>query len=130
MRKLLLALPMLLCGCGGLLPTPDAPIYSVEVTDQKQYDADLTICASYANGYHKALSISAIGQSAIKGAASNASSAVLSPLVPAAGAAGNATTELLNELDLLNTQQRGVFLKCMDKKSERDRSALVLEPNQ
>lgn len=124
MRKALLALPMLLAACAS----PTIAPYAVEVTDQAQYATDLTACTGYAKAYHKGLSLSAIGESGIKGAASNASSAAVNVLIPVLGAAGNATTELLNELDLLSTQQRAVFVKCMDKKTERDRSALVLEP--
>jgi hypothetical protein len=121
----LMFLPLLLAACAS----PTIEPYAVEVTDKAQYTADLVACARYAQAYSKPLSLSAIGESGIKGAASNASSAAVNVLVPVLGAAGNATTELLNELDLLSTQQRAVFVKCWDKKTERDRSALVLEPN-
>jgi len=125
MRKLTLALPLLLAAC----VSPTVEPYAVEVTDKAEYSADLAACAGYAKAYSKPLSVSVIGESAFKGAAANASSGAINALVPVLGAAGNATTEMLNELDLLSTLQRAVFVKCMDKKTERDRSALILEPN-
>lgn len=123
-KALPVALPaLLLAACVSATAEP----YVAEVTDVGVYQADLKVCTGYAEAYHRGLSVASIGEGAVKGAASNASGAAVNPYVPVLGAAGGATTELLNALDLLNTKQRSVFLTCLSKKTERDRSALVLE---
>lgn len=120
--------PLLLLALAACASPTEAP-YAVNVTDQKAFTADKAQCAEFAKAYHAPLSWASIGEAFVKGAASNSASGAISILVPVIGGAGQATTTALDELDVLTGSQRQVFLKCMDLTTQRDRSALVLEPN-
>lgn len=120
---LTLAALLLLSGCAAATVEP----YAVEIADASQYEADLKICAGYAKAYQKGLDFTGVGAGAVKGAAANIGDIAVNPYTPLLGAAGGAANELLNALEILDTKQRSVFLTCLSKKTERDRSALVLE---
>jgi hypothetical protein len=107
----------------------EAP-YAVQVTDPVQFAADVTFCTTAAQGAPSRFSLGNIATGAIRGGAANAPAAAASPLVPAIGAAAGATSSLMDALDVANAHSRAVFIECLDKKTERDRSALVLEPSQ
>jgi hypothetical protein len=127
MRSMLaVLLPLLCAACAS--PT-EAP-YAVEIQDRNAFTADLAACTTYAENYHPGFDASAVGEAALKGAASNASGAAVNVLVPALGGLGAATTETLNRLDIFTGAKRAVFVRCMSLKTQRDGSALVLEPNQ
>lgn len=99
-----------------------------DVHDAKQWAADLDWCRGKALAYPNRFSAAKIGEQAGKGGASNLAGAAVNPLVPALGALGGATSEGLEELGLTDIAQQRVFVKCLDKVTDKDNSALVLEP--
>jgi len=114
-----------LAGCASPTGSP----YAVEIVNSAKYSDDLKTCSGYALAYHPKFDAGAIAEAGTNGAASNAASAAVNVIIPALGALGAAGGELLNQIDLMNSAQRRVFLKCMEKKTDRDGSALVLDPN-
>jgi hypothetical protein len=120
-----LACAAFIAGCAA----PTAAPYAVEITDKAQYTADLSACATYALGYKPKFDFRSIGEGFAKGAAGNAASAAVNPWVPVIAGAGQATSAVINGIDLMDAGQRAVFLKCIDKKTTKDGSALVLDPN-
>ena len=116
-----------LAGCSTVQTLePYAPAH--EIADQARYKSDEDTCRGYALAYHKGLSPTAIGSQAIQGAGQNLAGAAVNPLVPVIGAAGSGGAELANELGLTDTAQVKVFVTCLKVKTQKDGSALVLEP--
>jgi uncharacterized protein YceK len=131
MRALAILACLALAGCGTIqsLTAPDLTVYAPKVNDQKQYDADKEYCRLAALGYSKQFDLFGTLNDAAQGAAGNISSIPINPIAPAYGAAGNAGADVLKSIGVLNADQRRVYIKCLDKLTERDNSALVLEPN-
>lgn len=120
-------LAAVLAGCSNLASWQP---YAVEIASPAVYAADKASCLTYAQGYSPGLDFSGLGSAAIKGGAQNAPAGVVGgPLIPAVGALGSATTQVLNDLDLLSTDKKRVFVICLREKTRRDRAALVLDPN-
>jgi hypothetical protein len=132
-RRIAILPLFLLAGCAGVFTSsvPTMAVFTPEVYDKYAYTVDLDTCRQYAldPSAQRGFSYKAIGKSGIQGGASNLSGAAVSLLVPALGALGGVTTEALEEFGLTDTRQRAIFVKCLDKKTEMDHSALVLEPN-
>ena len=130
MRKMMLAVPFLLSGCAVF---PTAAGYSpviVRIDDQAQFDKDVAECHGVADHYSPGLDGGQIAQAAVTGAASNSAYAVINPLVPAAGAAGGAASATISGLDVLGANAIKVLVRCLSKETERDRSALIADPNE
>jgi len=104
-------------------------VYTPEIYDQARYTADVNICRGWALKDHAGFSPKAIASAGAKGAAQNAGSAAVNVLIPIAGAAGGIVYESLEELGLTDLRQQRVFIKCVDRKTEWDRSALEIEPS-
>jgi len=133
-RRLALALPVLLCGCAGL---PDYKPYVV-VADAPQYQRDDAYCRHVAAlDPNSGLSTGAIAGQGGKGAASNLPASLpamgtstkgMNWFVILFGAIGGSLGEVSEELHVTDVRQQRIFLKCLDKITERDRSGLVVEP--
>lgn len=120
-------LPLMLCGCAtAYVPYTPTP----EIKDQEVYASDLSVCQAYAEGYKPGLDIPTIGASGVQGAASNAASAVINPLVPVAGALGNAFSTLLSQLGLLNSDRKKITAKCLADKGRASGAYRVIDPNE
>lgn len=117
---------IILTGCTSLANWQP---YVREVTDRDRYAADADLCRQYALDYKPGLSLEAVGSGAMRGAAANAAGGALEPLVPAVGALGGATGEVISGLDLLSADAKKVFVICLRSKTEKDGSALVLDPH-
>lgn len=118
---------LLLAGCSNLKAWQP---YAVEISAPGVYEADKSACLSYALAYRPGFDLLGIGSAAIKGGAQNAPAGVVGgPLIPAVGALGAATTQALNDLDLLSTDKKRVFVLCLQEKTRRDGSALMIDPN-
>lgn len=124
MRKpLVLALLVLTSGCAAYFPQ------AIEITDSEAYASDVAFCQSAAAAYKPSLDMSSVGYGAISGAAQNATGAAVSPLVPAIGAAGGATSALSSGLDLMGQARINVAKHCLLERTHRDRSAIVADPD-
>lgn len=119
------ALPAALClaGCASYVPQP------IEIADQAAYTADVNSCTNAAANYKPQLDIGNIGAATITGAASNASNAVINPLVPAIGAAAGAVSSTANAFDVIGQAKRNVAKHCLQEKLHRDRAAIVADPD-
>lgn len=124
MRSLIFLL-LALSGCTSVAKLQP---YAVEVRDAAQLQIDINNCRVYALNYKRNLSVSAIGTQALKGGAQNLAGAAIQPYVPVLGAAGSGGAEALEELGLTDTAQQKVFIRCLYAKTDKDQSALVLEP--
>ena len=122
-RIVALCLPFFLAACADLTPP-----FAIDIKDQAAYDADLKDCTAAAKAYHKSLSLGAVASGAVIGGAQNAAGAAVNPLVPAIGALGGATTAAVSGIDALGLNQQKVLNLCMDRRGERSRAYLVLEP--
>lgn len=112
----------------GCTSVPFEP-YKVNVTNPTQYQTDLKFCVDAAKNYpNSKLSFTSVGIAGLKGGTSNAAGAIASPVAPLLGAAGQASTELLNEVGVFNDKQDKTLIICMHKLTDKDGSALVLEP--
>jgi hypothetical protein len=117
-----------LTACGTL--APDFSAYVVGVKDQAALTADRTECARLAAGYPNPFSPAKIAVLGVKGGLSQAPAAAIPPhIAPALGALGAAGSALLDQLGVISTSQRGVFLTCLRHRSERSGAYEVLEPN-
>jgi hypothetical protein len=131
MRLTVLALPLFLAGC-VIFPSPDTyePL-TAEVTDAAQYEVDLASCHAVAHNYKPGLNGGAVARAAISGAANNTAYAVLPPigLVPLAGAAGGAVGASFTGLGINGEKTIKVLVKCLEERTRRDKSAIVVDPN-
>ena len=119
-----------LFGCSSLFPSAKTfDVYSVEVSDQPLYDADLSKCRDYALNYRPGFNFGLVGQQATEGALQNAPEAAVAPAAVALGAAGSGGSAALEGLGVLSGNQIRVLVYCMKRKTEMDHSALVLDPN-
>lgn len=131
MRQLLLALPLVLCGCGNiqdLIVTPYVP-QPIHIYDQAQYDADVAECRAAGVAFQPRFSIGGALAKTVRGATSNTSLIPVSPLVPVYGAAGGAVGAASDGLDLMSAQHRNVFRNCLHDETRRDGSAIIANPN-
>ena len=125
MRAAILA-ALLLAGCSSIA---NFHPYVQDVKDPAALAADEKDCLGYAQGYTTPLDLQGIGEAGVKGIANNAAEGVLNPLVPVAGGLGGASVALLNNLGVLNGDQRRVFLICLHDRGERSRAYAVIDPN-
>lgn len=132
MRAPAVALLFVLTGCATVhsLTTPALTVYAPKVTDAKQWEADKAYCEVAARGYTKQFDLFGTVNDSLQGAAGNISQIPLSPVAPVYGAAAGAGTDILKSVGLLNVDQKRVYVKCLDKLTDADHSALVLEPNE
>lgn len=127
MRKLWLALPILLLGCAP--STPFEP-YTIDIQSQPRYAADLAECRLAANNYPQKLSPQAIGAGAAVGAAQNAPGAAINPVVPAIGALGGAAQAAINGMGAFGANQQKIIISCMKQKGANSGAYLVIDPNE
>lgn len=126
-RAFILPIALLLMGCASTVATeiPLAP----EVYNMTLWQRDLDLCRGHALAAKKGLSAKAIGGAGFGGAAQNAGSAPINWLIPVAGAAGGIVYETFEEFGLTDRYQQQVFVKCLDRKTGWDHSALEIQPN-
>ena len=129
MRKIIFTVVALGLASCATNPSQPAP-YVIDITDQSALDQDKIDCEGAALGYKAPLSATQIGASAAKGAANNAAGAAVNPLVPVLGAAGAATSTTLDELGVLNTKQRRVYLLCLAHRGAKSGAYNVIDPDQ
>lgn len=115
-----------LAGCAGLSSYKP---FVIDITDAGALTKDQNDCLAIAQTYRSPISIGSIGTAAVEGGGNNLAGGALNPLVPALGAAGGASAELLKDIDLLGSQQRRVFLLCLDHRGERSHAYSVVDPN-
>lgn len=128
-KKLLLALPLFLCGCApftDMLAPPYVP-EPIHVFDQAQYDADVAECRAAGAAYKPHFSVGTAIAKTVDGATSNTSLIPLSPLVPAYGAAGGVLGAASDGLDVMSGQHANVFRNCLRDSVRRDRSAIIAD---
>lgn len=126
-----IVLGALLSGCAGFFPS----VATYEVTtagapsDPDQFGKDVNICRPAAVGAGKPMTAGAVVGGAISGAAANAAGTLTSPIgaIPGLGAAGGAAGSLFVEIDPMDKRRIAAFVKCMDKLTERDRSAVIID---
>lgn len=121
--------PALLLTLSACSTVPTWEPYAVEVRAPAIYAADVAACRAYALAKPGGVSVTRIGEKAGVAGSQSLSGAAVNPLVPALGALGGATGEALEELGFTDVTQRRTFVKCLDKKTLADGSALVLEPD-
>lgn len=125
-KRLLGLVPLLLLAACA---TPYEP-YTPDVVDRDAYTADLAACQAKAEAYKPGLDLRTIGAAGVQGAASNAATAVLNPLVPVAGALGNSFSTLLSQLGLLNSDRKKITARCMANKGRSSGAYEVIDPNE
>lgn len=123
MRRVILALPLLLAGCASYMPQP------IEITDATKYSADVQMCLAAAQNYQPQVDFGNIGAATITGAASNASMAVINPLVPVVGAASGLASSSATAFNLMGQAKRNVAKHCVLEATHRDESAIVADPD-
>lgn len=131
MRLLLLALPLVLCGCGSIedvLVTPYVP-QPIHIYDQAQYNADIAQCRAASVAFKPRFSLGGAIAKTIRGATSNASLIPVSPLVPVYGAAGGAVGAASDGLDVMSAQHQNVFRNCLHDVTRRDGAAIIANPD-
>lgn len=117
-----IAMALVLSGCAGAGPQ------ALWVNDPGLYSADYLKCANAAAHYSMGLSGQDILSSGLEGGLSQAPGIFASPLVPAVGAAGAASSATIQGLDLLPKTKARVFLHCMEQLTLRDGSATMADP--
>jgi hypothetical protein len=110
---------------------PDLAVYVPKINQPEVFTRDLDECRGYALDPKAKTGLDAgkLTEKGLEGGASNASGAALKLLVPALGALGGLTTEMLSELGISTGRPKAIFVKCLDILTRDDHSALVLEPN-
>lgn len=100
------------------------------VFNKPQYDADIIMCQSRAKAvYRPQFDIVGVGVGGVKGAASEASSAVVGgPLVAATGALDGASSATLDGLGVFDTSTSNVIRHCLYDVTAWDKSALLVKP--
>ena len=126
-RVLAIVAAVAVAGC-HTVPTMQ-PLVAGPPNDAAQWASDLEFCRAVALAANKPLSVGTITTKGSEGFASNLPGAVAQWYVPVLGAAGNATSETLDEIGITDVYQQRVFIKCLDRKTEWDRSALEVEPS-
>lgn len=129
-KLLLLALPLVLCGCGAIKDAV-APAYEpvpIRIYDQVQYDADVAECRAAGIAFKPRFSFGHVVSQTVSGATSNTSLIPVSPLVPVWGAAGGAIRSTSDGLDVMSGQHQNVFRNCLRDLTRRNGSAIVADP--
>ena len=130
MRKLMLALPFFLGGCGDLetaLNPPYAP-EPIHIFDAAGYQADLKECQAAGAAYKPHMSIAGVVSKTVDGATANTSLIPVSPLVPLYGAAGGAVGAASDGFDVMSGQHANVYRNCLRDETRRDHSAILADP--
>lgn len=130
MRLLLLALPLVLCGCGVITDTL-TPAYQPEpirIYDAARYQADVEECRVAGMAYKPVPSLRGAIVETVNGATSNSSMIPISPLVPLYGAAGGAVSAANDAVDFASRQHANVFRHCLKDETTRDGSAILADP--
>ncbi len=115
-----------LLGCVSVSTfTPYAPV----VYNPKQYALDGQRCLQYARNYSPGVDLQGIASAGVTGAVQNVAEAAISPAAVGLSAAGAAGAQALSGLGLNSQAQIHVYVLCLDHFTDRDHSALVLDPN-
>jgi hypothetical protein len=128
--RILLVLPVLLCGCTqitDMLAPPYVP-QPIHVYDQVAYEADVAECSAAGASFKPRFSIGSALARTVTGATSNTSLIPISPLVPVYGAAGGALGAASDGFDVMSGQHAFVFQNCLRDEVRRDRSAIIADP--
>jgi hypothetical protein len=118
---------LILAGCSTAPPTP--PIV-FEVKDSSAFIDDFALCSSHALEAKRRVSVSSIGVAGARSGLSTAPTAAINPLAPAIGAVAGATSEALNELNVLGHDAQRLTVRCMERKGDKSGAYFVLDPDQ
>lgn len=127
MRWTMILACLVLAGCVSVADYQPAV---TDITDQAVLTRDEAVCRSVALGYEPGLDIGNITSQAVQGGASNLAGAAVNAWVPVLGAAGGASSAALNGFGVLKTDQRKVFLKCLDHRGVKSGAYSVIDPNE
>jgi len=104
------------------------PLYTPEISDPVQYNKDLVLCRGYALKLPSSVSPTKLSQRAGEGGAKELAGAAVTWYAPVLGLLGGFSQEALEEFGLTDRRQQQAFVKCVDRKTEWDHSALEIEP--
>lgn len=125
MRKLVLALPLLLCACATPYD-PSADIY--DVTDHVQVQKDEADCAALAAKYKRPFNTQGIAVAGAQGVGSNLGLGATSITGPILGGVGGILTSLMQYLGLVDTDTPRAYQGCLLQRFNKDKSAILVEP--
>lgn len=120
----LLAASLLLASCAEGPPLAYTPL----IYDAHAYAADVAICRDAAKAYQEPVSAAAIGEAGASAGVRAIPQAAVSPLAVGLSALGGAGGTAIDELGLTGHTRARVFLLCLDRLTEWDRSAVVADP--
>lgn len=119
-------LALFLAGCATALVVPYAPI----VLDRKAFDADVASCRAATKDYRTRFDVVGIGESGASAAAKAIPQGAVAPLAIPLSAVGAATSAAIDGLGLSDRERTVAFLKCVDRETEWDRSAVFADPRE
>ncbi len=115
-----------LLGCVSVSTfTPYAPV----VYNPKQYALDAQKCLQYARNYNPGIDLQGIASAGVTGALQNLAEDDLKPTDDGLSHAAADGPQALSGLGLNSQTQIHVYVLCLDHFTDRDHSALVLDPN-